>query len=67
MIASTLINSPGALNPMDAIIGASPFTFARIFPDCPLEETPLVLGEDLAGEVVGIGSSVTTFNIGDKV
>ncbi|MFI7343722.1 NADP-dependent oxidoreductase [Streptomyces sp. NPDC050085] len=30
-------------------------------------ELPLVLGNDLAGEVVGVGSAVTRFTVGDEV
>lgn len=43
------------LNPVDALIASG--RFKRLLP----YETPLVLGQELAGEVVGVGAGVTEF------
>lgn len=52
---------------MDPMPSRAGWVFVKIFPGCPPEERPVVLGEDLAGEVVAVGSGVTAFNVGDKV
>lgn len=49
------------------VIGATSFAFIQLFPDCPKEEGPIVIGEDLAGEVVAVSSGVTKFTVGDRV
>lgn len=50
-----------AVNPVDWIIqGTGSITYRWL-------RTPAVLGSDVAGEVVAIGSSVTRFAVGDRV
>jgi NADPH:quinone reductase-like Zn-dependent oxidoreductase len=50
-----------AVNPLDAIKQSSGDFMYRWLP------YPAVLGEDVAGEVVEIGSAVTRFRVGDRV
>lgn len=56
-----------AINPVDTRIHNLGFGFVKLFPRAPAQEQSLVLGEDLAGDVVAIGSTVTEFEVGDKV
>lgn len=54
-------NKAVAINPFDWIIqeiGSTAFPWLKY---------PLVLGSDSAGEVIGVGSGVTRFKIGDRV
>ena len=50
-----------AMNPVDYIIQAiGTMTFSWL-------KFPVILGSDIAGEVVEVGSEVTRFNVGDRV
>ena len=50
-----------AVNPLDTIKQSTGDFMYRWLP------YPVVLGEDVAGEVVGVGSAVTRFRVGDRV
>ena len=50
-----------AINPLDRVIPTMGAIAFRWLPD------PMVLGSDVAGEVVAIGDAVTRFRIGDRV
>ncbi|KAF8309135.1 GroES-like protein [Clavulina sp. PMI_390] len=59
-----------ALNPVDALITRVPWSFIKSMPlpvKLPEEPIPLVIGVDMAGEVVAIGPGVETLAIGDRV
>ena len=50
-----------AINPVDWVVqGTGPVTYRWL-------RTPAVLGSDVAGEVVAVGSGVTRFRVGDRV
>jgi NADPH:quinone reductase-like Zn-dependent oxidoreductase len=53
-------NRAVAVNPLDWIIQVAPFTYRWL-------TYPAVLGADVAGEVVQVGSAVTRFRAGDRV
>ena len=61
--ASDLVirNRALAINPLDTIKQSSGDFMYRWLP------YPMVLGEDVAGEVVEVGSAVTRFRVGDRV
>lgn len=62
-----LIVLVAALNPFDNVFNTRGWSFVQLFPGAPKEESPLVLGADLAGEITAIGSGVVSLAIGDKV
>lgn len=66
-LCSSYISFPAALNPLDSEAASRPWGFIQLFPGAPKEESPLVLGADLAGEITAVGSGVVSFAVGDKV
>ncbi len=58
-----LIKSAAAgINPVDWKVRANPEGFVTFDPDAPI-----VLGWDVAGEIVEVGAGVTRFQVGDRV
>jgi NADPH:quinone reductase-like Zn-dependent oxidoreductase len=51
-----------AINPRDVLIRAGRYVFRRFLP-----KLPFILGSDLAGEILEIGSEVRGFAVGDEV
>ncbi|KAF8311405.1 GroES-like protein [Clavulina sp. PMI_390] len=56
-----------AMNQSDNTVSRVPFSFLAAIPGFPQEPSPLVLGSDMAGEVVLVGSSVTNLKVGDRI
>ena len=51
-----------SINPRDWMIRAGTYIFKAMLP-----KLPVVLGSDLAGTVVAVGSAVKRFQLGDRV